>query len=461
MRCSRWVFLSGVAVTGGAPLASEPVLRTSAGVLSLADVEDSLQEVARSVSHVYNCSVSIGFNSVYGAASAAHGTVDFVTGRQASESDAYAWGSATKMLTGASILRLVSEGHFGLDDPVPPLIDPILLEWGSSDPDFNFTSMAQIWGPKHVQSLTVRSLLKMRQGVPDFDTATPCSTEGCVSTDALRQKLYDDPNVSLSPKEILSLPWVAHKWKKCHWYDFLCYSSTNFVLLGMLLLKYGQSGNVDWANFSQASFLPDSLVDRIKFVTSGLPSSLTPVHGYDRTSYNVPAGQVNSHDNSDVAGVFTGWTASDAVASAADMAKLTFDILGPPSAVAPKPLSDLMVPGPREFYGLATFNMAKWTGQNGTYGRSHGHLGATYGYQSAAAYYPELEFSLAVATNIETIMQVQPAHALCLSYNSIAGKVLGRNISCTFSAEGYWGGDCACEQLEPGSESAPTVGTRV
>ena len=47
------------------------------------------------------------------------------------------------------------------------------------------------------------------------------------------------------------------------------------------------------------------------------------VPGYDRTGYNVPKGQHNNQDVAGVTGVFAGWTASDLVGTATDVAALT------------------------------------------------------------------------------------------------------------------------------------------
>ena len=44
-------------------------------------------------------------------------------------------------------------------------------------------------------------------------------------------------------------------------------------------------------------------------------------------------------------------------------------------------------------------------------------------------YFPALELSLAVATNIETNTQEQPKEVLCFAYNDIAVIVLQQNIT--------------------------------
>merc|ERR1719510_733766 len=117
------------------------------------------------------------------------------------------------------------------------------------------------------------------------------------------------------------------------------------------------------------------------------PVSYGAVHGYDRTSYNLPRGTYNDHDNGYVKSVFAGWTASNIVSSAAALANLTWEIYNT-EFFAPRKYMDLMIPPlpsaakPFVIYGLGTFNLGFQTGQSGKYGRGYGHLGATYGYQS-------------------------------------------------------------------------------
>eukprot|EP00416_Gambierdiscus_australes_P044541 CAMPEP_0171119178 /NCGR_PEP_ID=MMETSP0766_2-20121228/96581_1 /TAXON_ID=439317 /ORGANISM="Gambierdiscus australes, Strain CAWD 149" /LENGTH=89 /DNA_ID=CAMNT_0011581817 /DNA_START=1 /DNA_END=267 /DNA_ORIENTATION=+ len=89
-----------------------------------------------------------------------------------------------------------------------------------------------------------------------------------------------------------------------------------------------------------------------------------------------------------------------------------------------------MIPDPYGIYGLGAFNVGFETGHLPPLGTGYGHLGATYGYQSIVGFFPALNMSLAVATNIETDNQVQPADALCLSFNAIAGMYLNKTFNC-------------------------------
>merc|ERR1712063_128764 len=94
-----------------------------------------------------------------------------------------------------------------------------------------------------------------------------------------------------------------------------------------------QAGAEDWSEFDQGAFLPSSIRDEFNFSVSGAMNEFSPVHGYDRTTFNVNG--TNDQDVSAVHGIFAGWTASDVVATPAAMADLTWEVYGPEPSVAP------------------------------------------------------------------------------------------------------------------------------
>jgi len=417
----------------------------------------SLEKVVKNTSATWNCSVSLTIKTAQWEISVAHGTIDYTTGLQATPADKYAWGSVTKLLTGSNILKLVSEGVFDLDEEVMKHVDPFFAKMAKANPHQGFASMADLWGAENITGTTFRKLLHMTAGVPDFDTATPCYPHPCESTDSLRALLYKIPSKSLSPTQLMNVPWVKHHWRHCvrSWApEPFCYSSTNFMLLGMVLAAH--SNATSWETYDQETSLPPSIQGKAKFALSGAPSKYSPVHGYDRTAYNVPEGQHNDHDDHDVDGVFSGWTASDIVANVSTVANLAWEILGPPSAIAPKKYADMMNPG-KGFYGLATHNLSSKTGRTDKYGVTYGHLGATYGYQGLVGWFPELEFTIAVATNIETDDQQQPAMAFCLGYNEAISAITGKKTSCTFKTGGYYGGGCRCQPFSEEDDVAAQI----
>ena len=140
-----------------------------------------------------------------------------------------------------------------------------------------------------MKDISVGQMLNMTSGIPDFDTAKGHGHghHGGMS-DSLRAELYKNPDKIYTPTELMSVPWVAQQYRPCedhgpYWHK--CYSSTNFMLLGLLL-----ANGTKWDEFDQSHYLPASLKHRLQFAVSGAPQNYTAVHGYDRTSYNMPEG---------------------------------------------------------------------------------------------------------------------------------------------------------------------------
>jgi len=198
----------------------------------------------------------------------------------------------------------------------------------------NFSSLEELFG-KEVHNVTVRDLLGMKSGIPDFDTAKPWGPDGPV--DPFRATVYANPNHNYTPKDLLSVPWVntgklEFRPGTCPRDEGNCYSSTNFVLLGLLLAhEANKSVGAMWSDYEQHNAFPNSVTDDfpdITFATNGPPTQYTNVHGYDMTSYNHKSPNA-SIDVSSAAGVFGGWTASDIVGSAQDVASFVYDVYAP------------------------------------------------------------------------------------------------------------------------------------
>jgi len=427
------------------------------GAVERAELQERLQrtlaEVAKNVSEAYNCSISLAMvMDDTPEIAAAHGITDFGTGRKAQVSDRYIFGSGTKPLTGSSILKLISEGAFDLHDPVAPLLDPLLEQMAAADTSQNFSKLSDLWNTTYVEHLSVYGLLHMSTGVPDFDTANPCYRSACVATDSLRETLYAMPNISLSPMQLMNLPWVRGQWT---WGDSYRYSSTSYMLLGLLLAS-NSSNVISWQGLDQSRFLPEHLRPRLSFATnSQVPRDLTDVHGYDRTVYNLPNGSTrNDHDNSEVAGVFSGWTASDMVGDVSAVARLAWEIYREHS-IAPSEYVAMMTNfSSSHKYGLATQLHRNHSGQAGAYGIEYGHFGATYGYQSFLMYYPELDIALAGASNMESDHEDQAKAALCHAYNQVAAVLVQKQeMHCSFKCTAFGTCACSCTSLEDASNN--------
>lgn len=407
-----------------------------------AQLLEDLRVIVEERAREYNCSFSAAVKIPGLAAPLA-----VASGMGASAETKFAWGSITKMWTGASIMQLVASGAFKLDAPAAPLIDAQLAAMKAGPfPGMSFARLADLWGP-NVSRVTVRNLLAMQSGIPDFDTANP-SPSG-VSTDPLRAEIYKNAGADYTVPTLMSKPWVVTHNLTSEPGQGFHYSSTNFELLGLILAHH--AGVADYQEVNQSAFLPNAfagIVGDIVWAQRGSPRDHGVAPGYDRTTYNgQDPNKTGGVDVEDVHGVFAGWSAADFVATPRAAAELGYALWGKPSTLVPKQYRDLMVPHgnfPTGFYGLAAQNVGLM-GITGDKDPTYGHLGATYGYDSIFGYSAALDIGIAVATNIETPSQTQPSDAFCRLYNRVKDYMQDQPArKCTYTTEGYYGGLCKC-----------------
>ena len=106
-----------------------------------------------------------------------------------------------------------------------------------------------------------------------------------LQTPANAATIYANASEDFTPPLLLSVPWVATgalDWMPGTKQD---YSSTNFVLLGLILAYH--SGADSWDQYDQRSFLPPAVAKElpsVKYVRHGAPKDVTRLHGYDSPS---------------------------------------------------------------------------------------------------------------------------------------------------------------------------------
>ena len=90
--------------------------------------------------------------------------------------------------------------------------------------------------------------------------------------------------------------------------------------------------------------------------------------------------------------MFAGWTAADAVAPAADVARFAYDLFGGagPRLLSAASVAHMEARRGLDPYGFATFELSGQWGVRGPDGAAFGHAGATYGFDSMVAYFPSL-----------------------------------------------------------------------
>ena len=81
-------------------------------------ITEKLQSIVVDRAAHYDCKIAIGVQTDTTELAASS------DGDAAAASDLFIWGSVTKMLTGAGVLRAAERGELDLDAPVYPIIDP-------------------------------------------------------------------------------------------------------------------------------------------------------------------------------------------------------------------------------------------------------------------------------------------------------------------------------------------------
>jgi len=413
---------------------------------SLELLKEDIQKIVDLHAEAYNATFSIAIRgSSLGEDPLAFSSGDFGVTTHTN----FAWGSITKMWTGASIMQLVARGKIQMKQKISPIVDPILKKMKESAfSNMNFSSLSDLYG-KDVDTVTIENLLAMQSGIPDFDTANPSRTGP--DLDPFRASVYANPTENFSEPTLMSLPWVAtHNLTSKPGTGFH-YSSTNFGILGLIVASfYGHDKN--YMEYDQSSFLNnipslEGVKNSIRWAVTGSPKQFDVIPGFDRTTYNGQNPSDGGVNVVDVAGVFAGYSAADFVGSPSDVAMLGYALWGNESLLVPSEYRDLMVPSSREFYGLASQNVGLMgiAGGDDEYSVAYGHLGATYGYDSIFAYNPTLDVGIAIASNIETSTQTQPSAAFCAVYNRVRNYLLNEEPQvCTYVTEGYYGGTCTC-----------------
>ena len=160
-----------------------------------------------------------------------------------------------------------------------------------------------------------------------------------------------------------------------------------------------------------------------------------------------------------------GWTAGNYVGPVADVARYTYALYNTvnPSVVSRATLNDHMLDlsspshHPFKFYGMGTFSLDWAVGANQT---GYGHVGDTFWYQSQTTYFPEHDFVLTIATNVETSTQAQPADLTFSAYNELVAAIKATPApTCTFVVPHSFIGTCTCAPSTPHPSPHPSPHT--
>lgn len=410
------------------------LLLCSVGAELKDDIKSALQRVADQMQAKYNMSIAASFFSPMLKTSVAAGYTDSGLGlgtpsRKALPDDMYVWGSTTKMFTAAAILQLVDAGKVSLTDTIAKHIDSILIHLCGKTLSHHFG--------ESIQSVQIQHLLHMTSGLADYDGESYARDQF-----ANRSKDFGPVEIIfnyVSPK-LMYVPGTMQS-----------YCSTNYILLGFVLANHLHKSGASWSwqGYNQLSVIPDALQKAFqtsKFVTAGTCKDQTPVHGF-MESYSSASLPPQDVWNVSCVG---GWTAGNYLGSVDDVARFSYGLWSNKnprivSASAQTHLVNFSAPSSWghgfKFYGMGTFSLDWSIGD----GEAYGHVGDTYGYQSQTTYFPEADFVISVATNVETSSQAQPADFTCLAYHEVKAVMDGtRAPKCTFVVPHRFIGKCSC-----------------
>jgi len=404
---------------------------TEAHHVHITDLRTVLLEVAQKVQSKYDMSIALAFKSSEKSIAVAAGFTDEGLGlgipkHEGQPNDRYVWGSTTKMFTGPAVLQLVEQGIVALSDPVSKHVDPLLMH-------LNGTKLSDHFGLV-IETIQVRHLLHMTSGLSDYDGEA-------YAKDQFRNRSRD-----FTPIEIISR-YVDSK-LRFNPGTRQSYCSTNYILLGLVLANHlgrSESGDWSWKNYDQMSVVPEKLRPFLQssvFVNTGTCEQHTPVHGF-MEGYSTAALMKQDVWNVSCAG---GYTAGNYLGSVGDVAEYTYALYSRGGGIVSHESQQLMTnfTAPHnnfKFYGMGTFSLDWSVGDAVAYG----HVGDTYGYQSQTTYFPEHDFVLTVATNVETDSQAQPADATCVAYHDVIALMNNKAPpNCTFVVPHRFIGTCSC-----------------
>ncbi len=284
---------------------------------------------------------------------------------------AFAFGSVTKTLTAALILRLAEDGLLGLDDPV--------IRWLPEYADKSFLGTT----PARRQLVTVRTLLAQTSGLYDYFNSLPLDAR----LRASKKRVWQPDEVLAFVKKPLFIAGDA--WS---------YSNTNYLLLGLIAERAGGA--------PYPALLRSRLIEpaglRSLYLQVAETTKAPIAKGYDFASLSRTAKAIPWSDGTRVM-PFTSVTsaagAAGAVAGTArDLARWGLALYGG-SALTPDSLATMLAfDGSAAAGGAADYGLGvgrRLVGDRLTVG----HSGRLAGFRSSLRYVPELGVSVAVLTN--------------------------------------------------------------
>ena len=295
------------------------------------------------------------------------GVQDIRTGTEMELGAAFRVGSSTKPYVATVVLQLAEEGLLGLDDPLG-----------------DYVSDYPAWS-----DVTVRQLLGMRSGIPDY---------------LLDQNLWlgvvMDPDRELSPDELLGyvsgLPMSFEPDQRCE------YSNTNYILLGLIIEEV--TGRPVETEIAERIVEPLGLAHTYLDVEGAVDDRLA--HGYmdPRAAFlalgvpldlidMIPAALFADDYQLDCAQLFhpsVAWSAGALVTTTDDTATFMRSLLNE-ELIGRGMLDEMMEFPPCTILGDPADYGLGLTAHDTPFGDGFGHGGLIYGYSANTTYIPDAD----------------------------------------------------------------------
>ena len=218
-----------------------------APVAAAADVAAALKSTCEGVAKKYDVSCSVALYGRSGGttldATASAGFIDGGLGLgtktvPASDDDVYVYGSITKMFTASAIYQLAERGALGLDDSLAYHVDAMLPGTAT------LATAVLVNDTARAGTITLRHALHMKSGISDYDG------------EKYAYEQFANRSRDFSPLDILLGGFVNGSLEFTPG-EYQDYSSTNYILLGLVAARYDAPDVKDpyaaWKAFDQAA----------------------------------------------------------------------------------------------------------------------------------------------------------------------------------------------------------------
>jgi len=308
-------------------------------------LQEELQELLTHTSDVTGYALTLGYVDAtgrdFGLGAGQRDPQGFpsIIGGNTTESDRFLFGSGTKPFTAAAIVRLHERGVIkSLDENASKYIDPVLSNLNRT------ASLVGMLGER-AGRVTVRHLIQMQSGIADFDVPgldnkilvqNSCSPVEIIQfVSSLRDEVCKAASSGVCSCRFMCEPG-----------DCTSYSSTNYVLAGLVLAGAtavqpstrhgsGSSQVPMWQRFNTELFTQTLGLDKNKAFANSKFSF--PVGGSKlRDSGLTVAGSSIQYGKTELweqDAAVLGFTCGNCIASAHDAARFYYQLLGPPSSI--------------------------------------------------------------------------------------------------------------------------------